>query len=74
MKPEITQEDIDWVQSAIGDWVAQLTGHMQEYRRTQVNDLRNVIRYDCHAIEYILADVKKCMQYGHPIPKVLTKE
>lgn len=72
-KRRITQEEIQWVKEGIEmhlDWmVKQLEYYSKgEHPEGQIEDPRNTVRYEAHAIEYILNDVKACVQYGRPIP------
>ena len=75
----ITQEEINWVKEGIEmhlDWmVTQLQFYANgEHPEGQIRDPRNTARYEAHAIEYLLNDVKACLQYGKPIPMIVVDQ
>ncbi len=76
---KLTQEEIDWIKEGIElhlDWmIQQLQFYAKgEHPEGQNRDPRNSARYEAHAIEYILNDVKKSLQYGTPIPMVIVDQ
>lgn len=78
-QPVITQADINWIRDGIHLHLTEMVKQMEAYMHGEQPEdqstlSRNKVRYEAHAIEYLLHDVKRCMQYGTPIPKVIVDE